>query len=490
MSKQLKTFLLNFKYLIKMEKKNNTGTGNFLTSNPDILEEVKEYEIIFKNRKYKVNFLFLSDFFLFIIYPLKKVKKFYFLYKSKFENLKNNSQILGLYVNNSDIICLVNELFVNNKIYLDSNEKNKKELNLIIKLQVLNKEEILILPLEKKNLINKNNNKGYIIIENELKKYQLKNSKNKCNSILNHINLIENKFNCEFDNFNKEINEIKNNNKYLNEQINSITHQISNLNQILELNIDSNNINDNIIKENKYNIKKILKRIEQFDNEEKNNNLNISTTTTTSNTNSNKGLNVLKKIIKKKEEKNIEKLRNCFLNKSKIILKEDEIDFIINKLDKYNPIAYKLIYSSSLDGDSAKSFHSKCDGENFILLIIETTKGYKFGGFTSIGFDSSGFELYDDNAFLFSIDKNKIYEIISANAAAIYCNKRYGPIFCSKNDFNKYNICICDNFLNNVSTTSKKSFNYKISDEYELNFGEKNFIVKELEIYKLILINY
>ena len=49
----------------------------------------------------------------------------------------------------------------------------------------------------------------------------------------------------------------------------------------------------------------------------------------------------------------------------------------------------------------------KNNGEEFILIIIETNKGYKFGGFTSIGFDSSGFELNDDNAFLFSIDKKR-----------------------------------------------------------------------------------
>ena len=455
------------------------------TPTPDIVEEVKEYEILFKNRKYKVNLFILSDFFLFIIYPIKKVKKFYFLYKSKFESLKNHSQIFGLYLNNSDIIYLINELFANNKIYLEQNEKNKKELNLIIKLQVLNKDEILVLPLAKKHLENKNKEKGYIVIENELQEYKNKNSKNKYPSITNHINIIQNEFDYKYDNFNKEINEIKLNNQYLNEQINTITHQISKLNQKLELNTNANNINKNMIKENQINIQKIIKRIEQLEKEEEKNDIvNISI----SEANSNKGLNVLKKEIKKKEEKNIEKLRNCFVTQSKII-KEDEIDFVINKLDKYNPIAYKLIYSSSSDGDSIKTFHNKCDGENFILLIIETTKGYKFGGFTSIGFDSSGFELNDNYAFLFSIDKQKIYEIISGHAA-VYCNRRFGPIFCSQNDFNSYNICICDNFLNNASSTSKKSVNYKINDEYELNFGEKDFIVKELEIYKLVLINY
>jgi len=444
------------------------------TPTPDILGEVKEYDLSFKNRNYKVKFSIIKDILLFEIFPPKK--KICFLYRSKIENLRKNSQILGLYLNNSDIAFLINELFRNNKIYLEKSETNKKELNLIIQLQVLNKEEILVLPLEQKNIANKEK----IIIQNELKD---KNNKKEYNSMMNHINHIENKFNSEFNNFSKEIKEIKRNNEFLNEQINLITNQITILNEKLEKDI---NMENNISKKgNKYNVNKLIQRIELLEEEEKNNNSSILL----NKENINEGINVLKTIIKNKEEKNLEKLRNCFIKQSKIILKEEEIDFIINRLDKYNPILYKLIYASSSDGDDIKTFHNKCDGEDFILVIIKTKKGYKFGGFTSIGFDCSGFELNDDNAFLFSIDKKKIYEIIPGTPA-VYCNKRYGPIFCSKKDDNNYNICIIDNFLTNISTTSKNSFNYKTNEEYELNFGEKEFIVEELEIYKLILVNY
>ena len=450
------------------------------TPNPDILEEENEYDILFKNRKYHIKCSFSSDIILFTIYPPKKLNKANqsrFLYRSKFDNLRKNSQILGLY-NNSDIAFLINELFRQNKIYLEQNEDNKNELNLAIKLNVLNKEEILILPLEQKKMVSN----GYIVIENELKENKYKNIENKYDNMMDQINNIEQKFSSEIDNFNKEIKEIKMNNEYLNKQIILITNQISKLNEKIEN--DINNKNDIIKKGNK--LEKLLQRIELLE-EDKNdiNNENI----VIDKEDINEGINVLKKIIKNKEEKNLEKLRNCFINKSRIILNEEDIDFIINRLNKYNPISFKIIFSSSNDGDSIKTFHDKCDGEDFILIIIETNKGYKFGGFTSIGFDSSGFELNDDNAFLFSINKKKIYEINPGNAA-VYCNKRFGPIFCAKKDDTNYNICISDNFLSNISTTSKKSVCYKIDEEYELNFGEKDFIIKELEIYKLDLVNY
>jgi hypothetical protein len=452
------------------------------TPNPDISEEENEYDILYKNRKYHIKFSFNSDIISFTIYPPKKLNKTNqsrFLYRNNIEKLRQNSQILGLY-NNSDIVFLINELFRQNKIYLEQSEDNKNELNLEIKLNVLNKEEILILPLEQKKMVSN----GYIVIENELKENKFKNIENKYDIMMDQINNIEQKFSSEIDNFNKEIKEIKMNNEYLNKQIILITNQISKLNEKIEN--DINNKNDIIKKGNKYKFEKLLQRIELLE-EDKNdiNNENI----VIDKEDINEGINVLKKIIKKKEEKNMEKLRNCFINKSKIILKEDDIDFIINRLNKYNPISFKLIFKSCTDGDSIKTFHEKCDGEDFILIIIETNKGYKFGGFTSIGFDSSGFELNDDNAFLFSIDKKKIYEINPGNAA-VYCNKRFGPIFCSKKDDTNYNICISDNFLSNISTTSKKSECYKVDEEYELNFGEKDFIIKELEIYKLDLVNY
>ena len=444
------------------------------TPNPDFLEDVKEYNLPFRKKNYHIIFRYISEILSFEVYPPKN--KICFLYRSKIENLRKNSQILGLYLNNADIVFLINELFRNNKIYLEKNEKNKKELNLIIQLQVLNKEEILVLPLETKPI----NNKGKIIINNELKE---KKNKKEYNTMMNHINHLENKFNSEFDNFSKEIKEIKKNNEYLNHQINLITNQISILNQKLEKDIYMEN---NISKKgNKYNVNTLIQRIELLEEEKNDNGTNMVMIKEKRN----EGINVLKTVIKNKEEKNLEKLRNCFINQSKIISKEGEIDFIINRLDKYNPILYELIYSSSLNGDDIKTFHNKCDGEDFILVMIKTKKGHKFGGFTSIGFDCSGFELNDDNAFLFSIDKKKIYEIIPGNAA-VYCNKRFGPIFCSKKDDSNYNICIVDNFLSNKSTTAKHSVNYKINEEYELNFGEKDFIVEELEIYKLILVNY
>ena len=180
---------------------------------------------------------------------------------------------------------------------------------------------------------------------------------------------------------------------------------------------------------------------------------------------------------------NIKKLKKCFKSSS-ILNNETDFDFLLNKLSIYNPTSYKIIYKTSIDGDNIKNFHSNCDGEENILIIIETNKGLKFGGFTSVGFDSSGFELRDDKAFLFSIDKKKIYDIVEGNNA-IYCNRKFGPIFCSKPDSTAYSILIPDNYLKNKSSTTKKCFCYKMNENFELNNGKKEFLVKEMEVFRL-----
>ena len=70
-------------------------------------------------------------------------------------------------------------------------------------------------------------------------------------------------------------------------------------------------------------------------------------------------------------------------------------------------IGFKMIYKCEKNNDTPQIFHEKCDGKQNVLVLIETTEDIRFGGFTSIGFNSK-YNFYKDNkAFLFSIDKKK-----------------------------------------------------------------------------------
>jgi len=154
-----------------------------------------------------------------------------------------------------------------------------------------------------------------------------------------------------------------------------------------------------------------------------------------------------------------------------------------NPNKKNSDLKFQLIYKASIDGDSTNDFHDLCDNESDVIVAIETDSGLRFGGFTKIGFDSSCKSKIDDDAFLFSFDKMKIYKIIKGYKA-IVCYPQSGPCFFgSKNDI----IHIGDKFLNNYSHTEKKNNTYEsMEDDYELNNGEPQFLIKELEIFKIL----
>ena len=127
---------------------------------------------------------------------------------------------------------------------------------------------------------------------------------------------------------------------------------------------------------------------------------------------------------------NIDKLK---IGNKSVIMKENEFDMIhlaiksrLNKEIK----ELKKLYQASIDGDGAINFHSRCDNIPNTLVIIKSVGNRRFGGFTSVQWSSpSSAEWKDDQtAFLFSLDKKKIYPY-KKNGKAIKNYKDYGPYF-------------------------------------------------------------
>ena len=90
----------------------------------------------------------------------------------------------------------------------------------------------------------------------------------------------------------------------------------------------------------------------------------------------------------KKEIEDRENNEKNWRNKidSKIITKKEELDFISDRIQnteilKKKQIYYKLLFRATRDGTNNMHFHGKCDGIPNTISIIQTTKGYKFGGY-------------------------------------------------------------------------------------------------------------
>ena len=174
---------------------------------------------------------------------------------------------------------------------------------------------------------------------------------------------------------------------------------------------------------------------------------------------------------------------------SNIIKERKERDVVIDKIkimySKTNKdfLNMKLLYSASKDGDSAEIFHSLCDGLAPIVALIKTTKGIKFGGYTETPFEFSKKRKgnKDDNAFIFSINKEKCYDVEKGtNATCSYRN--YGPVFYG---YEYCNIYLYGDFFTDEGNVAKKGDRYNTTEDFEINDGEQKFMVRELEVYQV-----
>ena len=210
-------------------------------------------------------------------------------------------------------------------------------------------------------------------------------------------------------------------------------------------------------------------------------------------------INEMKKEIKenKEEIKKInEKLDILFKEKakadgidSKIIKKNEELNLISDRIKntellKIKKIKYKLLYRGTRDGMNASSFHQKCNSIPQTVSIVQTTKGYKFGGYAEKTWENhNGIWIKDDKSFVFSIDHMKIYNHVQGTDAIFHSNN-YGPTF-------DYCIYLEKDFSNNQNyTCDKSSANECFSGfnrDYELNDGEEYFSLTEIEVFQVVL---
>ena len=141
----------------------------------------------------------------------------------------------------------------------------------------------------------------------------------------------------------------------------------------------------------------------------------------------------------------------------------------------------KLLYRVTRDGDSTKVFHKKCNNIKGTLMIVKTTKGFIFGGYTNEIWNEDKKYKKDDNAFCFSLDLNKLYKSKKSGYAINCCNSNtYG--------FGNYFFSINDNCLSkggmmndglNVSYDNQKI-------ENEINNGEEKYGIAEVEVFEII----
>lgn len=163
-----------------------------------------------------------------------------------------------------------------------------------------------------------------------------------------------------------------------------------------------------------------------------------------------------------------------------IIHRYAEIDDVVSKIQDIllKGVKFTLVYKAFDAGDKAETFHEKCDKCKMSLVLIETDKDVRFGGFTTKSWEGNNIKKKDNNAFVFSLDTNSVFDIIK-NEPAIGCYPKFGPVFFG------CQIRIYDEFFTKGGTTCHKGLNYKTKKDYELNNGEQKYLIKDIEVYDI-----
>ena len=290
-------------------------------------------------------------------------------------------------------------------------------------------------------------------------------------------------FNTEMNTVNNQLNELQNLNSKVDEliglksqfeEINNLKEEIYKMNLFGSSNEQYANLSEKM-EGNQENEKEILKakiqELEKLISQYQQEILNL------------KGNNaVIKESSEKEKEEHLigQKIHQITV-KGEIIHNSEELELIVKKINKINnKITLNLLYKATADSDKASVFHEKCDGAKSSLVLIETDKGKRFGGFTTSSWSGDCIDKKDEDSFIFSLNKMKIYENIPGELA-IGCYPNYGPIFLG------CQIRIYDNAFTKGGTTFEKGLNFNTQEDYELTDGERTFNVKEIEVYEAII---
>ena len=349
--------------------------------------------------------------------------------------------------------------------------------NYLVKLGKLNKSEKIVVILEETDNI-----KNYLY-KSEFSLDDLK----QLSKLFRIFDSIDEAYN--------DINDIKIKKVELNEiDINLILKSLSSKTEDIIIKVKKNSLNNEKINEILFNE---LNEIKTELKEEKIKNENLKKIVDELVKKNNLLENKVKELLDWKNSQLIKKAKNKDDNNineqidSKIIKTKEEIELLSKRLTskgfvKNSKVIFNLLYRASRDGDSPHDYHNKCDGKSNTLCVIQTIKGCKFGGYTDTTISSGDcLDVKDPNAFVFSLNKNKTYENLKKENYAVCHSKNWGPIFRGEA------FAVWDkNFFsyNEHRVGTKSSSNYGIMNEdYEINNGDSNFGIKELEVFQIII---
>lgn len=254
-----------------------------------------------------------------------------------------------------------------------------------------------------------------------------------------------------------------------------LENYFSECNEIIKMNDKINKGISKVKKDNENNLRMILSYISSINKNNKKVNSLLSSS-----------LKNLK--IKFDEKEIIIKYEEYVFNQSmeikySNILKENDINLLLSWLPN-KPSKVTLLFDSKRDGDSASTFHEKCDNKKPTLIIIKSNTNNIFGGYVTSSWTPNNSSVNSPNSFLFSINQRQKYFASSQENSIIN-----GGTNNNQKDSMMFQIGCCDirmrhNFtVNNQNSTNCDKFS--VYPKNILNGGNNDFTVSNLEVYEI-----
>ncbi|XP_054459512.1 interferon-induced protein 44-like [Anoplopoma fimbria] len=93
-------------------------------------------------------------------------------------------------------------------------------------------------------------------------------------------------------------------------------------------------------------------------------------------------------------------------------------------------VKLQLLYKASIHGFTSAAFHQRCDNHCPTVSVGYNASGYVFGGYTQQPFCQSGQYVHDDEAFLFTLNGEKLLKYpVTTPANAVRMMSNSGPYF-------------------------------------------------------------
>ena len=192
-------------------------------------------------------------------------------------------------------------------------------------------------------------------------------------------------------------------------------------------------------------------------------------------------------IFEEEKEEEIKKNYNE-LDKSKIIKNEEEKQKIIEWVSsKGNINEIILIYNATEDGDSNEAFFNKIENKGPIISFVKTKAQKRWGGFTKVDWKKNAYFTKDENAFLFSLDDLKKYNILNSTIA-FGCYPNYTLVYGNALDAKGIYLSNNNFFILKVGPSNREDLSTKVYDvpsDHCLT-NETIFEVEEVEVYQII----